>query len=190
MTQQLNLEGELIEYVVKRSTRAQRLRLTLQSSGQLIVVVPMRVPLERISSLLLPYAEWILRQRTKIRARVIQELPAIQDQLTYRTHRAAAQTFVTQYLESLSLREHLPPYTIQIKNHRTRWGSCSRRGNLNFNYRIVLLPVELAEYIIVHEVCHLYELNHSIRFWNQVARFLPDHVARRKRLRDYSWKKE
>lgn len=70
-----------------------------------------------------------------------------------------------------------------IKNHKSRWGSCSEKGNLNFNYKIAFLPLELADYIIVHELCHLAEFNHSERFWGHVARTIPDHTHRRRHLR-------
>jgi predicted metal-dependent hydrolase len=72
---------------------------------------------------------------------------------------------------------------VRIKSHYTRWGSCSSKGNLNFNYKIALLPSELADYIIVHELCHLGEFNHSENFWNLVEKQIPDYLERRDRLR-------
>ena len=72
---------------------------------------------------------------------------------------------------------------VTIKNHKSRWGSCSKKGNLNFNYKIALLPSELADYIIVHELCHLGEFNHSSRFWALVAKAIPNHRVLRARLR-------
>ena len=72
---------------------------------------------------------------------------------------------------------------ISIRNSRTRWGSCSKKGNLNFNYKIALLPEKYTDYIIVHELCHLGEFNHSPKFWALVASTVPDHKNLRKDLR-------
>ena len=72
---------------------------------------------------------------------------------------------------------------LSVRNQRTRWGSCSRTGNLNFNYKIALLPEPLADYIIAHELCHLGEFNHSQAFWDLVAVAIPDYRERRAELR-------
>jgi hypothetical protein len=72
---------------------------------------------------------------------------------------------------------------IAIKNQTTRWGSCSSRGNLNFNYKILYLRAQLADYLIVHELCHLGELNHSKRFWLLVYKTIPDYVIINKELK-------
>lgn len=76
---------------------------------------------------------------------------------------------------------------ISIRNQKTRWGSCSRRGNLNFNYKIALLPMRFADYIIVHELCHLGEFNHSKRFWDLVAKTVPDYKEIKRDLRKYNF---
>ncbi|MDE1924740.1 MAG: M48 family metallopeptidase [Patescibacteria group bacterium] len=72
---------------------------------------------------------------------------------------------------------------IFIKNLKTRWGSASKNGNLNFHYKILFLPPHLASYLVVHEVCHLKEFNHSKEFWALVASELPDYKKLRKELR-------
>jgi len=73
---------------------------------------------------------------------------------------------------------------IRIKNLISRWGSCSRKGNLNFNCLLMLTPSEVIDYVVVHELCHLRQPNHSKKFWNEVARILPDYEAPKKWLKD------
>lgn len=72
---------------------------------------------------------------------------------------------------------------IFIRNQKTRWGSCSSRKNLNFNYKLLFLPARLRDYVIVHEICHLKELNHSHKFWYLVERAFPDYKDIKKELR-------
>lgn len=73
---------------------------------------------------------------------------------------------------------------VGIKNTKRRWGSCSKKGNLNFCYKIVFLPGDLADYIIVHELCHLGQFNHSPEFWDLVARALPNYKSLRSALKN------
>lgn len=72
---------------------------------------------------------------------------------------------------------------INIRNQKTRWGSCSVKKNLNFNYRIIYLPTKIIDYVIIHELCHLKEFNHSRRFWDLVKRGIPDYRDIRKELK-------
>ena len=72
---------------------------------------------------------------------------------------------------------------IAIKNQVTRWGSCSSKGNLNFNYKIIYLKPALADYLIIHELCHLGELNHSKKFWTLVSKTIPNYAKINKELR-------
>lgn len=75
------------------------------------------------------------------------------------------------------------PQRITIRAARTRWGSCSSRGTVSFNWRLMLLPPEFLDYVVVHELCHLLVPDHSPRFWEAVARILPDFSQRRTALR-------
>ena len=74
---------------------------------------------------------------------------------------------------------------ITIRSQHTRWGSCSAKGNLNFNCLLMLAPEPVRDYVVVHELCHRLEMNHSPEFWANVARVLPDHRERQKWLRDH-----
>jgi len=78
----------------------------------------------------------------------------------------------------------LTPSSIKITNAKTRWGSCSAAGGINYPWRIIQLPDDLSDYVITHEIAHLRELNHSARFWAIVANTMPDHQTRRKRLKE------
>lgn len=98
-------------------------------------------------------------------------------------HKEQARAIVLQRIEHFNAFYGFAFGTIRIKDQKSRWGSCSKRGNLNFNYRIALLPERLIDYIVVHELCHLGEFNHSQNFWNLVAQTIPDFVERRAELK-------
>lgn len=74
---------------------------------------------------------------------------------------------------------------ITIRNQKTRWGSCSGKGNLNFNCLLMLAPEKVVDYVVVHELCHLIEMNHSKAFWQQVERVMPDYKNYRQWLKDH-----
>ncbi len=100
----------------------------------------------------------------------------------YLKYKDRAKIFVINKIAELNKNYGYEINRITIRNQKTRWGSCSKKGNVNFNYKIVLLPEKLAEYIIVHEICHLGEFNHSANFWNLVAQTVPDYKEKRKEL--------
>ena len=86
---------------------------------------------------------------------------------------------------------HLSPNAISIKDVKSRWGSCSSNKNITFNVKMALLPQYLFDYVIVHELCHLKEMNHSPRFWQLVKKFIPEAEEYRKELKcneeKYTW---
>jgi len=78
---------------------------------------------------------------------------------------------------------------IAIRDQKTRWGSCSSKSNLNFNYKLTLIPEYLADYVIVHELCHLKEMNHAKSFWDLVSIVMPNYLELREELRKVNLRK-
>lgn len=90
-----------------------------------------------------------------------------------------ARTEINSLTEALSRKMETPYTRISIRDQRTRWGACSARRSLSFNWRLVMAPPEVTEYVIIHELAHLIEMNHSPRFWKVVEKYCPDYKKRR-----------
>jgi predicted metal-dependent hydrolase len=101
----------------------------------------------------------------------------------YEEHKEFARGIIHERISYWNRQYNFEYRRIAIRNQRTCWGSCSLKQNLNFNYKIVFLPQHLMDYIIVHELCHLAELNHSKSFWSHVSKAIPDYREKRKHLR-------
>ncbi len=164
-------------YTLRRNTRSKYLRLTIRLDGLVIVTAPTRVPLSLIERFVAERLDWI-----QTRLQHIQTLPKLGSG-TYRTHKASALHLAQEKLNYFNQFYNFTYKTITIKNQKTRWGSCSRKGNLNFNYKIALIPERLAEYIVVHELCHIGQFNHSQKFWDLVGVAMPDYRTRREDLK-------
>jgi predicted metal-dependent hydrolase len=88
------------------------------------------------------------------------------------------------WLKRVSDETELPYSSVSIRQQRTRWGSCSSRGSISLNTRLLFLPPELVTYVLVHELCHTRYLNHSVRFWRLVESYLPDYRHSDRQLRE------
>ena len=102
--------------------------------------------------------------------------------LVERWYRAEAAAHLSDRIEHYAPRLGVRPSKVTIRGQRSRWGSCSAKGAVSLNWRLMLAPGELADYVVVHELCHLRHLNHSPRFWAMVGEVIPDHRRRRRRL--------
>jgi hypothetical protein len=100
-------------------------------------------------------------------------------------NKEAARKVILARVEELNTHYGFRYGRIAIRSQRSRWGSCSKKGNLNFNYKIVELPQELMDYVIVHELCHLSEFNHSRAFWFLVSKRIPNHRTLRTALHNH-----
>jgi predicted metal-dependent hydrolase len=107
---------------------------------------------------------------------------------TYKKYKEIARALVYERITYLNTTYNVPIKRVAIRNSRSRWGSCSTKGNLNFNYRLVFLPLHLVDYVVAHELCHLIHFNHSPNFWAEVAKVAPDWKERRRQLRTVKMK--
>ena len=98
-----------------------------------------------------------------------------------------AKKVLAERLSFIEKRINLKSTSLKIGDSRGRWGSCNSYGNIILNYRVVMLPPSIIDYVIVHELCHLLELNHSRRFWENVVKFLPNYELQRKNIKEYGF---
>ena len=170
----------MIPYRLVRSSR-KTVAIQITPGGEVILRCPNRYPRKAAEAFLESKGDWIKKHLEKIAQR-----PTGQ-RLTPEEVRALAR----QAGEDLSRR--VPRFAslvgvtygrITIRSQRTRWGSCSAKGNLNFNCLLSLCPEEVRDYVVIHELCHRIELNHSPRFWAEVERIMPDYARHRKWLKE------
>ncbi len=172
-----------IEYQIKTNRLSKNLRLSVYRDGRILITKPRYVSLRQARLLIESKKEWLQEKLDKLPRR---PLVPLLDKASYLERRAAAYSLVKERLEYFNQFYGFSYQRISIRNQSTRWGSCSRRANLNFNHRLLDLAPPLRDYLIVHELCHLSEFNHSPNFWSAVAKTIPDYQKKRRALRqDY-----
>jgi predicted metal-dependent hydrolase len=127
------------------------------------------------------HREWIVAERRKQRPRLRLDPGTVSEA----EGRLAIRELVTMVIDDEAPELGVRPQRIQIRDQRSRWGSCSTRGTLSFNWRLVLAPFEVLDYVVVHELCHLREPNHSRRFWSLVEERRPGWRAHRDWLHEH-----
>lgn len=157
------------------------MRLMVRPGGAVELTVPERFSVSTIELFLKKHSAWI--EKSVHRMRQLVPLPTGRKQ--YLANKEAARTLVHDRLEYWNSLYKFRYARVAIKNTKSLWGSCSQKGNLNFSYKLLFLPRELVDYVIVHELCHVREHNHGKRFWNLVAQTQPEYIRLRKRLRTY-----
>lgn len=177
----LQVSGEQIKYNLFFRRGLKRLSVSIKNSGEVRVLAPKGLPKLVIEQFLAEKGSWILKNVRQLQQVSPQPFP--EDPKLYQKSRLAAKKLVQSRLEYFNRFYGFTYDRISIRNQQTRWGSCSAKGNLNFNYRILFLPSELSDYVVVHELCHLRELNHSPAFWLLVELTIPDYKKRRQLLR-------
>ena len=128
------------------------------------------------------------RTRRQPQIRLRRPLYQTRSRKLYLANKEAARALVVErvghFLAHYGARHGIVVGSIAIRNQKSRWGSCSKKGNLNFNYKLAFLPADLRDYVIVHEICHIKEFNHGRGFWDLVGETMPAHRALRKRLKE------
>ena len=171
--------GLTVQYSIIRSDR-KTIAIQIQPDGKVLVRAPKRMRMEEIKIFVESKAEWIEKHLSN-RTTFNQEKLTDQEMKMLREKARALVTEKVQYYAPLI---GVTYNQIAIRAQHTRWGSCSSKGNLNFNCLLALVPIEVLDYVVVHELCHRKELNHSDRFWNEVANILPDYKCRKKWLKE------
>lgn len=168
-----------IPYSLKRSARARTMRLVVLPDSRVMVTAPTSFGVGMIERFIATHAAWVEKHIKRAQGRDIvriqrREIVALKKRALVLVHERCMH-FAKQYGS---------PYNkISVRAQKSRWGSCSRSGNLSFNYKIAVIAPHIADYIIVHELCHLVEMNHSKKFWDLVARSVPNHKDLRRELR-------
>ncbi len=196
MHKTIQLGTETIKYALKISARAKTVRVTVGLGGDVSLTVPKRLwgPLGEAFAhqMLQSRAGWILAKiehfqalQTRLDSGVDagqvgvgkpqKKLSKNDERAKYLAHKEAARKLAHERVEYFNTFYKFSVGRISIKNTSSRWGSCSKTGNLNFNYKIALLPPRHADYIIVHELCHLGQFNHSKKFWSLVEKTIPEY---------------
>ncbi len=179
----VTLGSEKIEYTVRKHRTAKRLKLAIYCDGNCVVTLPWRMGFLSADEFIKKNAEWVLEKMKAMKKIGKSSLFARHDHVEYLKLKEHAREMVAKRLEKFNAVYGFNYKGVAIRNQKTRWGSCSSKGNLNFNYKILLLPQRHADYIIVHELCHLKEFNHSKRFWNLVAQTIPEYAKIVEQLR-------
>ena len=163
-----------------RQRRARHYILRLRDDGVVRVTVPWSGSRAEAERFLLERREWIARERHR-RALSI-EAARLPDGVEAHLRRLAARELPAR-LDELARQHGFRVAGVSIRNQRTRWGSCSRSGRISLNWRLLRLPPDIRDYVLLHELAHLRHLNHSTRFWRELARLCPHHAEARRWLR-------
>lgn len=171
-----------ISYTVRKHRQAKRLRIIVRPGGACSVTVPMSTSIRFAEAFLRQHSGWVIETLSKYTDYPSVPAPTGEE---YRKLKEQARKRITERVRFFNRHYCFQIGRIAIRDQRTRWGSCSAKGNLNFNYRLIYLSDDLIDYLAVHEICHLAELNHSKRFWDLVAETVPDYRRCRLELKKH-----
>ncbi len=172
-----------MEYSIIRSKR-KTVSVEITRKAEIIVRVPLRMSKHDIERFLSGKSNWIEKtlEKVKIGNESTYLPPLTKDELSLITKRA--KEYISSRVSFFADSMGISYGRVCIRHQKTRWGSCSAKGNLNFNCLLMLCPLDVIDYVVIHELCHIKHLNHSKNFWNEVERYLPDYKTHKKWLKD------
>lgn len=185
MDKKIKIKDKKINYTLRRKRGMCHIRLAIYPNGAFVVTAPKWYPLYVINKFISEKSDWIYEKLKNIDFAELADKKK-EEKNKYNAAKNLAKAIIKSRVELLNHNYNFSYSRISVKNQKSCWGSCSRKKNLNFNYKIINLPEELRDYVIIHELCHLQELNHSQNFWKLVSKTIPDHKERRKKLRHLS----
>ncbi len=173
-----------ITYTLRNSGRGRRVVISVRSGGEVVVSKSPRVTLASVERLMRERWAWLTEKVREQRLKPAKLLGhySVKD---FKVNKEKARELTLARLTYFNQFYNFKFNRVFIRNQKSRWGSCSSRRNLSFNYKIIFLPPPLADYLIVHELCHLGQMNHSPNFWHLVALQIPDYKKLRRELKLY-----
>ena len=186
------LHTAAIPYTLVRSRR-KSLAIIVRQDSSLEVRIPLRCREDELQKFLQSHTSWILSHmasQAKKRKEREARTPRLSDEEKIAIQKEAVKRLRPILLDRIAYYEpmlppsHRPITRVSIRAQKTRWGSCSSRGTLSFNWKLYLTAPECLDYVVVHELCHLVHMDHSPAFWAEVERILPDYRTWKKWLRD------
>jgi len=173
-----------MDLIIRKHKRARRKKITVHCDGSVVLTVPFWENEKSARSFLAEKESWVLKQLEKFKP-FRPKIDRRRENADYKKYKKTALELVCSRLKFFNRFYGLKFGRVSIKKQKTRWGSCSQKGNLNFNYKLALIRSELADYVIVHELCHLKEMNHSKKFWDLVGLTAPEYKKLKKELLDF-----
>jgi predicted metal-dependent hydrolase len=180
----LDIEGKPVEVHVRRSKRVHGHRIVVRYGLPPELVVRPRATRADIEDAIRFHRGWLERQLAKA---VEPRLGLERLRLTEEQGRREARARISLIAQSEAAALGVSYSRLTVRDQRSRWGSCSSKGALSFNWRLVLAPHDVLDYVVVHEICHLVELNHGPRFWRLVERRRPRYHESKRWLDDHGW---
>ena len=178
-------------YIIVKSKRTHNLKITIPKTQRVVVTIPASklyvVTQRKIEKVLEEKFEFIMSAINRYQ-KLAEKYPELYNfsEEHYRENRQLAEELIKAKVDYYCQRYNFKYRRISIRNQSTRWGSCSAQGNLNFSYKLIFLTPEEQDYIVVHELCHLKEQNHSRNFWDLVEKIIPEYKIAHKNIRKKS----